>query len=71
MLDQLAGELDPVKRQELFNQGMDILDEDPPVYHIGFCAWSPMWYNYVKGLNLNIRSLGSNTDSWETTWLDK
>ena len=71
VLDKLAGELDPIKRQELFNQGMDIMDEDPPVYHIGFCAWSPMWYNYVKGLNLQIRSLGSNTDSWETTWLDK
>jgi peptide/nickel transport system substrate-binding protein len=71
LLAKLESELDPAVRQDLVNQGMDMLDENPPFYHIGFSGWSPIWYNYVKGLNLGTRSLGTNTDSWETAWLDK
>jgi ABC-type transport system substrate-binding protein len=70
LLDELAVEIDPVKRQELVNKGLDMLDENPPFFLIGFCAHSPMWNEAVKGLAIEQR-LWSKWGRFETVWLDR
>ncbi len=70
LLDELATEIDPAARQELVNQGLDLLDANPPFFLIGFCAHSPMWQEYVKGLAIEDR-LFSKWGRFETVWLDQ
>ncbi len=70
LLDQLSTEIDAGARQDLVNQGLDMLDENPPFFLIGFCAHSPMWQEYVKGLSIDQR-LFSKWGRFETVWLDQ
>jgi ABC-type transport system substrate-binding protein len=70
LLDELAVEIDPTARQELINQGLDMLDENPPFFLIGFCAHSVMASQAVKGLDLANRAW-SKFDRFETVWLDR
>jgi ABC-type transport system substrate-binding protein len=70
LLDNLAVETDQAARQELINQGMDMLDENPPFFLIGFCAHSVLADQAVKGLALEDR-LWSKFDRFETAWLDR
>jgi len=70
LLDQLATETDAAARQDLVNQGLDMLDENPPFFLIGFCAHSPMWQDYVKGLSIDQR-LFSKWGRFDTVWLDQ
>jgi ABC-type transport system substrate-binding protein len=70
LLDQLATEIDAAKRKDLINQGLDMLDANPPFFLIGFCAHSPMWSKAVKGLNIEQRAW-SKFDRFETVWLDR
>ncbi len=70
LLDQLATEIDPAARQELVNQGLDLLDENPPFFLIGFCAHSAMWSNDVKGVSFEERQW-SKFGRFETAWLDR
>ena len=70
ILDQINAESDEAVRQELFDQGVAILDADPPFLLIGFCAHSAMWHNSVKGLALEDR-LFSQFGRFETVWLDQ
>ena len=57
-------------RYAALNQGMDMLDENPPFYLIGFCAHSPLWRSYVKGLALDNR-LHVEWGRLDTVWLDR
>ncbi len=70
LLDELAVETDMAQRQELVDQGLDMLDENPPFFLIGFCAHSPMWNQSVKGLAIDQR-LFSKWGRFETVWLDR
>jgi peptide/nickel transport system substrate-binding protein len=70
LLDQLATEIDPEQRQTLVNQGLDMLDENPPFFLIGFCAHSTMAHEYVKGLDIEER-LWSKFGRFDTVWLDQ
>jgi peptide/nickel transport system substrate-binding protein len=70
VIDQLNAETDEAKRKQLFNQGMDTLDENPPFYLIGFCAHSPLWRSYVKGMSMDTR-LHVEWGRLDTVWLDK
>jgi len=70
LLDQLAVETDDTARHELVNQGLDMLDENPPFFLIGFCAHSVMASQAVKGLDLANRAW-SKFDRFETVWLDR
>lgn len=70
LLDQLAVEIDPGQRETLVNQGLDMLDENPPFFLIGFCAHSTMAYDYVKGIDIEER-LWSKFGRFDTVWLDK
>ncbi|HXF60084.1 MAG TPA: ABC transporter substrate-binding protein, partial [Caldilineaceae bacterium] len=70
LLDDLAVETDPEARQALVNQGLDMLDENPPFFLIGFCAHSVLAHDYVKGLSLEERAW-SKWDRFETVWLDR
>jgi len=70
LLDQLAVETDATARKELVNQALDMLDENPPFFLIGFCAHSVMASQAVKGLDLANRAW-SKFDRFETVWLDE
>lgn len=56
LLDQIDEEIDPATRQDLINQALDILDQDPPWYLVGYTWHLPMWRNTVKGLALDNRA---------------
>jgi peptide/nickel transport system substrate-binding protein len=70
IIDQVTIETDEAKRRALFNQGMDLLDENPPFHLIGFCAHSPLWRSYVKGLAMDKR-LHVEWGRLDTVWLDR
>ena len=70
VLDQLMVELDPAKRQELADQVVTMLDEDPPTWMVGTATGVPMGWNYVKGLSIPTRVNGG-WKRFETVWLDK
>ena len=70
IVTELNGELDPMKRAELFRQGEELLDSNPPQFHFGFTAHMPMWHNYVKGLQLENR-VQTEWGRFETVWLDR
>jgi peptide/nickel transport system substrate-binding protein len=70
LLDELAVEIDPTARQEIINRGLDMLDENPPFFLIGFCAHSVMANQAVKGIALEDRAW-SKFDRFETVWLDR
>ncbi|MEZ4729361.1 MAG: hypothetical protein R3E79_19700 [Caldilineaceae bacterium] len=63
-------EIDAAKRGELINQALDLLDEDPPWFLIGYTFHLPMWRNKVKGLLLNDR-IFAEWGHLETVWLDE
>lgn len=70
LLDQIDVEIDAAKRGELINQALDLLDEDPPWFLIGYTFHLPMWRNKVKGLLLNDR-IFAEWGHLETVWLDE
>ncbi len=70
IVKELNGELDGAKRAELFRQGEEILDANPPQFHFGFTAHMPMWRDYVKGLQLENR-VQTEWGRFETVWLDR
>jgi ABC-type transport system substrate-binding protein len=68
ILDQIQSETDDAARARLFRQGMDILDEDPPFYLVGFADHLPMWRKNVKGIVANWRH--TQWGRLHTVWLD-
>ena len=70
LLEKLNNEGDAAKQKELFQQGMEMLDQEAPFFVTGFTAHSPMWRNNVKGLALDKR-LYAEWGRVETAWLDK
>ncbi|MCC6174194.1 MAG: ABC transporter substrate-binding protein [Chloroflexi bacterium] len=70
LLDKLNVEGDAGKQKALFQQGMDMLDQEMPFFVTGFTAHSPMWRNNVKGLALDKR-VYSEWGRVETAWLDR
>jgi peptide/nickel transport system substrate-binding protein len=68
ILEQLKTEADDNARGRLFMQGMDVLDEDPPFYMIGFADHLPMWRKHVKGIVANWRH--TQWGRLQTVWLD-
>jgi len=69
LLDQIDVETDEATRGDLIAQAMDLLDEDPPWFLIGYTFHLPMWRNTLKGMLLNDRAFAE----WgrvETAWLD-
>ncbi len=70
LLDQIDVEIDSAKRTDLINQALDVLDQDPPWYLVGYTYHLPMWRSKVKGLMLDNRAFAE----WgriETAWLDQ
>ena len=70
LLDQIDVEIDPAKRQELINQALDLLDQDPPWFLIGFTYHLPMWRTTTKGTGLDLRTF-AQWGRLETAWIDK
>jgi peptide/nickel transport system substrate-binding protein len=68
VFDQLQSESGDAARERLFRQGMDILDEDPPFYLVGFADHLPMWRKNVKGIVANWRH--TQRGRLHTVWLD-
>jgi len=69
LLDQIDIELDETTRADLINQALDVLDQDPPWFLVGYTFHLPMWRNKVKGLLLNDR-IFAEWGRVETAWLD-
>lgn len=70
VLDEMLTELDPAARQDLADQVIAILDEDPPLGGVASSQQIPMAWRYVKGLDLETRQW----QGWlrfEVVWLDK
>jgi peptide/nickel transport system substrate-binding protein len=70
LLDQIDVETDPATRQDLVNQALDVLDQDPPAYLVGYTYHLPMWRSRLKGLLLNDR-LFVEWGRIETVWLEQ
>lgn len=70
LLDQIDVETDPAARQDLVNQALDVLDQDPPAYLVGYTYHLPMWRTGLKGLLLNDR-LFVEWGRIETVWLEQ
>jgi peptide/nickel transport system substrate-binding protein len=69
LLDQINRETDDTVRQTLFTQGMDLLDQNPPAYYIGYCCYQAMWRTNVKGIMGNWRH--TQWGRIQTAWLDQ
>lgn len=70
LLDQIDVEIDEAKRRDLVNAALDLLDQDPPWYLIGYTYHLPMWRTRVQGLAIENRAFVE----WgriETAWLDQ
>jgi peptide/nickel transport system substrate-binding protein len=70
LLDQIDVEIDEAKRRDLINQALDLLDQDPPWYLVGYTYHLPMWRTAIKGLAIENRAFAE----WgriETAWLDQ
>jgi hypothetical protein len=68
LLDQIDVEIDEAKRRDLINQALDLLDQDPPWYLVGYTYHLPMWRTAIKGLAIENRAFAE----WgriETAWL--
>lgn len=70
MLDQINAEMDTAKRQDLFNKGMDMLDQNPPFLITGFTLHSHLLNSYIKGLSIE-KWKHANWGRLDTAWLDK
>ena len=72
--DQVVADLNsaltPAERAPLWRKGEDILDQDPPQSVHGFTDHLPVWQNYVKGINIELRRF-TEWGRFETVWLDK
>lgn len=69
LLDQIDVEVDQAKRQDLINQALDLLDQDPPWLLMGYTWHLPMWSTKVEGVGLANRAFAE----WgriETAWLN-
>ncbi len=69
LLDQIDVEIDAAVRQDLINQALDLLDQNPPNLLIGYTYHLPMWRSRLQGLDLENRAFAE----WgriETVWLD-
>jgi peptide/nickel transport system substrate-binding protein len=70
VLDQIDIATDTTARHDLINQALDLLDQDPPWYLIGYTWHLPMWRTPVKGLLLGDRAF-TEWGRIETVWLDQ
>ena len=69
LLDQIDVEIDPATRQDLINQALNLLDQDPPWFLVGYTYHLPMWRTRVQGLDLGNRAF-AEWGRLETAWLD-
>jgi len=70
LLDKIDVEIDKDKRTALINQALDLLDQDPPWFLMGYTYHLPMWSAAVKGMMMGNRVF-SEWGRFETAWLDK
>jgi peptide/nickel transport system substrate-binding protein len=61
---------DPGDRADLFAKAKAFLDEENPLYTIGFTNHLPAWQNYVKGMAMEQRS-HTHWGELTTVWLDR
>jgi peptide/nickel transport system substrate-binding protein len=69
IVDQILLEPDAEARKKLYLQGMDILDQDPPHYMLGFTKHNAIWRNELKGHFEEVR-LFTVYNPPDTFWLD-
>ena len=69
LLDDLRQADADADRKKLVDQITNELDENPPLFMIGFADHLPMWRNHVKGIVANWRH--TQWGRLHTVWLDK
>jgi len=69
LLDRLRTEIDDQARQRLVQEGLQLLDDDPPFYMMGFADHLPMWRKPVHGLVANWKY--TQWGRMPTIWLDQ
>ena len=69
LLEQINRETDDAVRQRLFYQGMDLLDQNPPVHYIGYGHYDAMWRKNVRAIMANWRH--TQWRRFTTAWLDQ
>jgi peptide/nickel transport system substrate-binding protein len=71
-LDELINKIsvtqDEDERSRLFREGMDLLDENPPFFMIGFADHLPMWQTYVHGVVENWQH--TRWGDLNTVWME-
>jgi peptide/nickel transport system substrate-binding protein len=70
MVEALNKAQDPIERAQLFEQAKTFLDEENPLFVIGFTSHLPMWRNNVKGMSMEQRT----HTCWcrlDSVWLDQ
>ncbi len=70
MVQTLNQAQDPIERAQLFEQAKTFLDEENPLFVIGFTSHLPMWRNNVKGMSMEQRT----HTCWcrlDSVWLDQ
>jgi len=61
---------DPAERADLFAKAKAFLDEENPLYTIGFTNHLPAWRNYVKGMAMEQRT-HTHWGELTTVWMDR
>ncbi|MBV7335712.1 ABC transporter substrate-binding protein [Chloroflexi bacterium TSY] len=69
LVNQILTEEDEATRNELYAQGMDMLDENPPFYPLGFTKHNAIWRNELKG-HFEDRRLFTVYGPPDTFWID-
>lgn len=69
LLDRIRMEIDEQARARLFQEGLQLLDDDPPFYMMGFADHLPMWRKPVYGLVTNWKH--TQWGRMPTIWLDQ
>jgi ABC-type transport system substrate-binding protein len=71
IMDEMDGELDPVKRLEVMRKAELFLEQEMPFAPVAFEFVNEAWWNYVKGHDIHHASSFWDDAAWDTIWLDK
>jgi len=71
LLNQIDRETDPARRKALVQEAELIMESDPPLLPICWEKINDVWYNYVKGVQVQNYFGLYDIDRFDTVWLDK
>ncbi len=69
IIDRIDAEFDFETKKDLYAEGMDLLDQDPPFYLVAFTQHNAMWANRLHGHLEEIRGY-TEEGTWDLFWVD-